>query len=512
MRAKQYLSSLRFKITVGAAILLVPILGAYSHIQYYRQYDILLGDLEHSTTAMGQVITSSLQPALLSNNVDEIQHIVAGVAQQDDIVNLALLDRQGTVRIAPKGEAVGAQLNPQDPTCQVCHRYSQDERQGSVILDQPNGRILRTMTPIQNRPECYGCHDSNVWLNGVLLADVSMANVDQYMAVDLRDSILGSFAAMFLTIAAIHFLMSRLVVSKLERLVQSIKRFGRGDLGERVSITGGDEIGELGQAFNRMADGLQAKEKENQQLYAELQRKEVLRGQLLEKLNHAQEQERKRIARDLHDQLGQVLSAMTMEIEAAERALPPEQARLKERLLHARSVAINAMDQTHALILDLRPFVLDDLGLVPALRSYADQTLAPRGVQVQVTVAGPARRLPPEAETVLFRIAQEALNNIANHAAAQHATVALQFGEARVQVMIQDDGCGFDPVLPGSIDEWRGLGLLGMQERATLAGGMVEIESKPGQGTRVLITMPFAEPAAPDGPAGKETVAAPPVQ
>lgn len=350
------------------------------------------------------------------------------------------------------------------------------------------------MTPVENQPECYACHDSHSWLNGVLLTDISLAAVDQYLATDLRDSVLWSFGVMLLAIIAVNLMMSKLVVTQLEQLVKTIKLFGRGDMEERVSIASGDEVGELADAFNHMAEGLQAKEIENKQLYDQLQHKEVLRGQLLEKLNNAQEEERQRIARELHDQLGQVLSAATMEMDAAERALPPEQAVLKQRLQHARSVAARAVDQVHELMLDLRPMVLEDLGLIAAVRSYAEHYLTPRGVEAKVVVSGMARRLPPRVEITLFRIAQEAINNIAKHAAAQHMDLTLEFHDSFVRVTVHDDGCGFDATAVfDSEDRGRGLGLLGMQERATLAGGAFQIESQPSQGTRMIVTMPIAD-------------------
>jgi sensor histidine kinase regulating citrate/malate metabolism len=141
MRIPHVVLSVRFKITLAAVLLLVPILGAYSHLQYWRQYDIMLENLERSTTAMGQVITASLQHALLTADLDEIQQIVDDVAQQNEIANLAVLDKQGVIRIAPKGQAVGARLDQQDPTCQVCHRYSPEQRKGTAILGQADGRI-----------------------------------------------------------------------------------------------------------------------------------------------------------------------------------------------------------------------------------------------------------------------------------------------------------------------------------------------------------------------------------
>ncbi len=493
MRFPHVLQSMRFKITLAAVLLLVPILGAYSHLQYWRQYDIMLENLERSTTAMGQVINASLQHALLTGNLEEIQQIVDDVAQQNEIANLAVLDKQGVIRIAPKGQTVGARLDQQDPTCQVCHRYSPEQRKGTAILEEADGRILRTMTPIENRPACYGCHDPTARLDGVLLTDFSMSSIDQHLATNLRDSVLWSFAAMLLTIVAINFMMSKLVVTKLEQFVKTIKRFGRGDLGERVTLQSGDEIGELADAFNRMADGLQTQEKENRQLYNELQRKEIARGHLLEKLITVQEEERQRIARDLHDHLGQALSAMTMRMEAAENVAASEPDRLRERLEDAKSLALRAFEQTYELILNLRPIALDDLGLAAAVRSYAQQHLESRGIAVEFTVEGKTRRLSPHLEINLFRIAQEAINNIAYHANARRANLALEFTDAQIQISVEDDGCGFDLTTVFELkDQGRGLGLLGMEERATFAQGICSIHSRPGAGTRVLVTIPLA--------------------
>ncbi|MBI4671994.1 MAG: sensor histidine kinase [Chloroflexi bacterium] len=490
MKGRRFYTSLRFKITVGAVLLLVLILGTFSYLQYRRHREVLLENLERSTTAMGQVITGSLQHAMLTRDFSEIQQIVDEVARQGEIVNLVLLNKEGEIRIAPKGEQVGTRLNQQDPTCQVCHRFAPEQRKGSVILEQPGGRIFRTMTPIENRPECYACHDPRARLNGVLLTDFSMATIDQHLATDLRDNLLWAAAAVLVTVVTINLLMSRLVLTRLERFVKVIQLFGRGDLGQRVGIRSGDEIGELADAFNRMAEGMQAKERENRQLYTELQHKETLRGQLLEKLIGAQEEERKRIARDLHDQLGATLSGLTLSLEAAEPLFSAQRDSLKERWRRAQALATQALEETHKLILDLRPVVLDDLGLIAAIRADAETRLQARGMELQFNVTGPRRRLPPELELTLFRIAQEAISNIAKHANARHVNLAFDFQDSLVTVTIEDDGQGFDAqTLARSEDKTRGLGLLGMAERAQLAGGSFHIESQVGRGTRIVVSV-----------------------
>lgn len=510
MKGKRFYTSLRFKLTFGAVCLLVLILGTFSYFQYARHRDLLLENLERSTTAMGRVITGSLQHAMLTQDFGEIQQIVDQVAQQGEIVTLALLNKRGEIRIAPQGARVGTRLNQQEPSCQVCHRYTPQQRKGSVILEQPGGRIFRTMTPIENEPECYTCHGSQARLNGVLLTDFSMATIDQHLAADLRDNLLWTAAAILVTIIMINLMMSQLVVTRLERFVEAIKLFGRGDLSQRVASQSGDEIGELAQAFNRMAEGLgekaqlearvRAHAQERERLYDELRRKETLRGQLLEKLITAQEEERKRIARDLHDQLGATLSGLTLSIEAAEQSLPTSPAPLQERWQRTKVLATQALEETHKLILDLRPVVLDGLGLVAAIRADAEERLPARGIDVQVNVLGVRRRLAPELELALFRIVQEALNNIAKHSEARHVQLALEFQDAVVMVTVEDDGKGFDvPTVSNSKDKTRGLGLLGMAERAQLAGGSFHLESQVGRGTRIVLTMPVPPGEGLDG-------------
>ena len=502
MRSQRFFHSLRFKITAGIALPLLVILSAYSYLQYVRQRDLLLANLDRATTNLGNVIVGSLQHAMLSQDLPEIQGIMDNIAKQEGIRGVFLMNNQSEIRFAPQQQLVGTRFSFSDPGCAGCHSSGLAQHPNSVIFTTAQGeRVFRNCNPIKNQPECQRCHGAQDQFNGVLITDLSMQSVDESLDSDLRTNILWSTVAILATILAVNALMSRMVVTRLERLVEAIKQFARGDLSQRVRVESGDEIGELAGSFNQMAVDLGEKAlleqrvlertQELERLNEELRHKEAVRGQLLSKLITAQEEERKRIARDLHDQLGQALSAMTMGMEAAERALPPEMDVLKERLLRAKSLATRALEQTHELILDLRPIVLDDLGLIAAMRSYAEEHLVPRGVEAQVTQRGVARRLPPELEITLFRIVQEAINNIANHSAAQHASIVIEFRDSVVEVVVMDDGRGFDSATVfDSDDDGRGFGLLGMKERAELAEGTLDIDSQPGRGTRITITMP----------------------
>lgn len=231
---------------------------------------------------------------------------------------------------------------------------------------------------------------------------------------------------------------------------------------------------------------------DNARLYAEVQRKEELRGQLLEKVIVAQEEERKRIARELHDDSAQALTALVMTLEVAETVLPNEYRQLRERLTRTKQLTTEALKEIRKLILDLRPTALDDLGLVPAIRWYAETRLQNAGINFELLAAGFAKRLPPATETALFRVIQEAINNISKHAEAKHVRIELQLDGTSVRGSIQDDGRGF--VLAGSFtpkDGGRGLGLLGMQERINLLGGVINMHSDLGSGTLISLEVPL---------------------
>ncbi len=237
---------------------------------------------------------------------------------------------------------------------------------------------------------------------------------------------------------------------------------------------------------------------ENVRLYAELQRKERMRGELLRKVITAQEEERKRIARELHDDVSQNLAAL---IYAAEEATDVSQPGEIDQLLETmRGVAQSTLDGVHKLIFDLRPAMLDHLGLLPALRWYAKSRLEPAGVRVIIKETcsrkgthPSACRLPPEVETALFRVVQEAITNVVRHAMARTVRLTLNMRLDRADIRVEDDGLGFDAIeLSLTPDSGRGLGLIGMQERVELIGGTFDLDSTPGEGTRIHIQVPLS--------------------
>ncbi len=227
---------------------------------------------------------------------------------------------------------------------------------------------------------------------------------------------------------------------------------------------------------------------ERARLYDEVSSKEVARGKLLEKLITAHEDERRRIARELHDEAGQALTALILNLEMAEQSSRPVE---QQSLARLRGIAEHTLAELRRMISALRPTILDDLGLGAAIRWYVKEMVEPQGLRVSVNLSGLDVRLPYHVETAVFRIVQEAFTNILKHAHAREARVEAHLRDGQVRVTIADDGRGFEVASVPSPREGRGMGLLGMRERAELLGGSVQVSSRPGTGTIIEAVIPM---------------------
>ncbi len=366
---------------------------------------------------------------------------------------------------------------------------------------------------------CHGCHEASVVRGRVpdVLAFVPLSVVPWGIAVRqpeeeafaalaaLRRRLLLLGPAVVAVAALFAWGTARSIRKPLAVLTDAAERIAGGDLGRAIPPLGEDEVGRLARSLERMREALGAsietigranqdlehrveeRTQELGRLYRALREREQGRAQLLRKVILAQEEERKRIARELHDETSQSLAALVMRLDTslAGTADVPARARLAE----TRGIAVRALEELHRLLLDLRPSVLDDLGLTSAIRWCAERHLEPLGVAVRCEFSGLPQRLPPEIETTLFRVVQEAITNIAKHAEAETVLVQCAARPDAVTIEIEDDGKGF---APETVAGGTGLGLTGMRERVELLGGTFEVESAPGQGTRIVLTAPVS--------------------
>jgi signal transduction histidine kinase len=230
----------------------------------------------------------------------------------------------------------------------------------------------------------------------------------------------------------------------------------------------------------------QARLEAMERIQEELSKREALRRELLRHTVRAQEDERSRIARELHDETSQVLTAFSLEL-ATLKTVICDREEVKTMVDRLQTLSKQMSQGLYRLVHDLRPAQLDDLGLISALEYLKDDSVR-AGLEVAINIHGKARRLDPVIETVLFRVAQEALHNVVRHAQVGRARISLDFKPQEITLKVEDSGAGFNPVQ--SFVPPQGWGLAGMRERVESVGGLLNIESKPGIGTVVEVAVP----------------------
>ncbi len=287
----------------------------------------------------------------------------------------------------------------------------------------------------------------------------------------------------------------RLVVARLARLSEDVARVGEsGDASARVRAAGTDELHRLAEAINLMLDALERSQKELQSeearyrslFEAVTEQRERLRT-MASRVAEAEEVERQRFARELHDQVGQNISALGLNLNYIQSLITPDDERVGRRLTDSIHLVEQTGERIRDVMADLRPPVLDDYGLVAALTWLGTEFSTRTGIRVAIDGVEPEPRLAAAVEVSLYRIAQEALANVAKHARADHVVVSLHSEKRMVRLVIEDDGQGFDPQhvpTPGTHGGW---GLSIMTERATAAGGSLRAESSPSHGTRIIV-------------------------
>ena len=678
MRKKTNYHSLRRKITLGLLLPLVAVFAVTSYLRYTSYRSVLMENLELSSASTVEIVRGSLRYATLTNDFSAVQESLEDAVKHRGMQNLFLLDDEGRVVMSVGSRQVGEKLDI---------AYASQAGRDVILTDQQGRRVYRSVSLIENSngQKFLVPEDRTV---RALISDFPMAPIDAQLAAYRRSRLFLSTGSIIVILLIADAMMSRTVVSKLQELLRAVKQISSGDLDTRVAVGSYDEVAELAQAFNSMADGLKEKdileqrvkertkelqiqtEKlsalnafaatvsqslnlrevlrsaldevlelmkvracwivlrndhgeglgpmvsrglpeavavaqvqcawnrslqsevlelglprilpyateypcpateyfqdaglpkvfpnaveypcpaahyfrkegllfracvplkskerilgvmtlignasddiqeltedslemlmaigrqigiaiENASLYEELHREEALRRQILERLITVQEEERKRIARELHDQTGQPLTSLIMTLKVLEEA--GSLADVRGHVQELRDTVTQILEQVHDLALELRPSVLDDLGLMAALRHYFGECRYRYHLPVDFQVLRlEDQRLPPEMETALYRIVQEALTNIARHAQAQGVSVLLENRGTSVMLIVEDDGKGFDVAhVMGSRPHEKNLGLYGMRERAALLGGTLTIESTPGAGTTVFVEIPL---------------------
>lgn len=376
-------------------------------------------------------------------------------------------------------------------TCHVCHEQELGRRQ------EKHTTVL-AFVPLETAP----------W--GISIQEPREAVFSP--AVDLKSQFIILGIIFLGTAFLMTFGINRSIVNPLKELIGGADRIAGGDLSKPVNPQGSDEIGDLSRSFEimrrKLAESMERIQLHTQELETRVEQRtrQINKSQrqvaeLLNKVISSQEDERKRIARDLHDSTLQELSAALMRVDMC---LLQRETITTDKIKSLRAIMLNAYDGVLAIMQDLRPSLLDDLGLVAAVESLLHTHLAAKSINHYMNSEDiKDKRFRPEVETTLFRIVQEAIVNIARHARAENAFVFFRCVQDAVFTEIEDDGVGFDVSslymhTRSDFRDSRGLGILGMKERALLMGGEMEVCSEPGIGTRIEIRIPLKRAEADD--------------
>ena len=302
----------------------------------------------------------------------------------------------------------------------------------------------------------------------LVVATLFAASAASSLDLNIDDERL-SFALLAMTVILallLNILMLQRRFNPLEELIRQIEEIDPADPGSfQAPEQPVEEVERLAHAFGKLLERIEA------------ERRRAGRLQI-----RAQEEERKRVARDLHDEVNQALTAILLRLEALTQIAPP---RLRDELAETKGLANQAMEELLQLARQLRPTALDDHGFVPAIEEQLRRFKAQHGVDVRLTTTGSLDDLGSDQQLVLYRVTQEALNNIARHAGASHVDVAIRRHNGSVALAVTDDGTGFD-----YDNDQRGLGLDGMAERARLIDGQFKVSTRPGKGTKLQLTVP----------------------
>ncbi len=471
-------TTLRLKVAVGVALPVLVILTGLSLLSYWRANMLMEEQIGAGVEELGQVTLGSLRHAMVRNEPARLLEILSDVRQSQNVQRVEIIGLDGEVAASSDPDMVGMVL-PQTATgCVDCHRIAPDQRPLTAQLAQEPG-VLRVSSPIVNGPECTPCHGSQLNHLGMLLIDISVASTQSRLLGDLKINLGVSVLATLFVSLGVFGLTHRLVVGRIERFEPALKKFAAGDFSARLpeSLAPADELDHLAGAFNTMARNLERLTAENEQ------RSQVRQQAIAD--------ERERIARELHDGLAQLLGYVNTKVMAVSLLVKNNQSAAAQTQLEQLGEAARALfTDVREAIVGLKLASQTGEGLGTAIQTYVEQfqRLTDLDVHVHIDPRSGNVKLPPESELQLIQILQEALSNIRRHADAGSVDIDLAMDDGALRLTIADDGRGFDETKVPMLEPSH-FGLSTMQERADEIGGHLDLSSRPGQGTRVTVTL-----------------------
>ena len=446
-------------IVLGVTLILTLSIMAYAHTAFRSGLE---EQLNEKSISLAQNIAARSAEPVLTNNVFELYDLAYNTKENNrDVLYVIMEDSEKNILVHTFQDYF-----PQDLQ-EVEHAFDGNEATVVRKFNTEKGVLRDVAAAIfdETKPE------------KIVRLGVVDYSVQSALATTTRQILLISTIILLAAGTLVYFISSVTFIKPVNALLESVQAVSRGELERQVEINTGDELSELADNFNSMTCKL-----------AETKR---MRDSLLQKTINSQEEERQRVARELHDETGPTLSTLTISLQLLEGA--QDQKEYREKIEEFRQLLLHTVEQIRGMVWKLTPTLLMDLGLKAALESFINKFWQEQEWELDLHISGlEDRRLPAEVEITAYRVIQEALTNIYKHAEAGKVEIRVEATDKQLEVAVVDDGVGFEPELFEKKGK-SGLGLRSMRERVELVRGKLQVSSSPHEGTTVEFTIPLPE-------------------
>lgn len=473
-------ASIRRKLVLGVAFVHLVLMTIFIVDLVQRQRDFLWDELTRRTLHHAHVLAVSSSAWLLSDDLAGMEEVVEGSARGSGVRDAMIVDTKGRVLAHTDRALIGRYLS--DAISLAALSGAREPR-----VYQQSEDTINAIAPILIADRLIG------W--SILAVDKSATAA--HLSYVTKTGVLYTIAAIAIgTVFAM--LLSHSILRQLRLLLGGVDNLRRNVLNQPVKVVSDDEVGKVAEAYNRAITSLAESRKTLTAEIGERKRAEDALRTFSRRQVDAIEDERKRIARDLHDELGQMLSGMQFCLRSLPLAAGTDEANGAPGSAYTKlSSEVERMGVSiHRIANGLRPTTLDHLGLLPTIEAFVSDQLALVGDRLSISIdaAGFHRRLPVDVEMIAYRIVQEGLTNVVKHAQAKHVDIVLTVAHPSLIVVIRDDGVGISKASAAENGQatHQGIGLLGLRERAASIGGKLEVRSRRGGGTQLRAELPYA--------------------
>ena len=490
--------SIRLFVVFGIMAFLIS--GFFTGFYLIHQSRLLNTTMIKKGLFQVEVLAHNCRIGVFSENSGLLEDPVEAAFHQDEVLEAMVFNMDGQLlkRLERTGKKTSNGFDRREKAAceemvkkvrETMQPFYLEERKGfefwAPILSTSNYNVQASMG-LDESPV-----DRNGDITGFAMIRIGKEILDRQRKGLLVTSIV--ILTLFLLVAFfISYFLAKGISRPLSRLIDGVNAIGRGMVAEKISVETKDEIGLLAEAFNDMAESLKRREDEVKTANRELMKQHEQRKMLSKRLIDLLEKDREQVAMELHDHIGQVLTSLKINLEIIQGQMETGNSNLALRIKEARQRAVQAMRDIKQISRGLKPSVLDTLGLVSSLRELLNDFETNTGIEIKFFTHEIPARLEKEKELAIYRITQEALNNIVKHTDASKVFISLVVKEGKISLSIEDNGAGFDPEKTMEpANRQSPFGLLIMRERVEQLHGEFSIESEKEKGTYLLVEIPI---------------------